>query len=219
MKNKKSLIIDFDILNHSLHTLLGINKYDEKITKGINKNDLINHSQNINKYILKTNSGIDLLSGMNLILDSKYKLSYKKIKSIIENLKEDYENIIFDTSSECFLDYTKQIIDISEDAIFISGANLLEVKKSEKLLKIYDEEWHINKSKINIVFNKCTNKSIDDEILKQIFRQYNILGKIQLNDYYDLIINKNMKQKSKLHKEIESIKKQIIKEKYNGIIQ
>ena len=205
-------------MNHSLHTLLGINKYDEKINKGIKKNDLINNSQNINKYIIKTNSNIDLLSGMNLILDSKYKLSYKRLKSIIENVKENYENIIFDTSSECFLDYTKEIINISEEAIFISGANLLEVKKSRKLLSIYEDEWNINKNKINIVFNKCTNKSVDDEILKDIFKQYNILGKIQLNDYYDLIINKNMSKKSKLHKEIENIKKQIIKEKYNGII-
>ena len=37
-----------------------------------------------------------------------------------------------------------------------------------------------------------------------------------LSEYYDLVINKNMKQKSKLRKEIEKIKKEIIKEKYNG---
>ena len=63
-----------------------------------------------------------------------------------------------------------------------------------------------------------SNMQLNDEILKDIFKQYNILGKIQLNDYYDLIINKNMSKKSKLHKEIENIKKQIITEKYNGII-
>ena len=33
MKNKKSIIIDFDVLNQSLHTLLGIKNYDEKIKK------------------------------------------------------------------------------------------------------------------------------------------------------------------------------------------
>lgn len=218
IKDKKSIIIDFDVLNHSLHTLLGVNKYEQKIKKGISKNDLINHNQDINNYILKTSSNIDLLSGMNLIFDSKYKLSYKKIKNIINKLKESYDFIIFDTSSECFLDYTKEIINICDQSIFISGANLLEVKKSEKLLEIYHNDWNINRQKINIVFNKCTNKSIDDEILREIFKKYNILGKIQLNDYYDLIINKNMSQKSKLHKEIELIKKQIIKERYSGIM-
>ena len=217
MKNKKSIIIDFDVLNQSLHTLLGIKNYDEKIKKGIKQNDLINHNQDFKKYIIKNNTKIDLLSGMNLILDSKYKLSNKKIRRINEQLKEDYDIIIFDTSSESFLDYTKEIINLSDQVIFISGANLLEIKKSEKLLEIYNKEWGINKNKINIIFNKCTNKSIDENILKEVFRKYNILGKIQLNDYYDLLINKNMTYKSKLHKEIENIKKQIIKEKYHGI--
>ena len=217
MKNKKSVIIDFDILNKSLHTLLGVKNYEEKIRKSISKNDLINNTQSFEKYIIKNNTKIDLLSGMNLILDSKYKLSYKKMKNIIEQLKEKYDVIIFDTSAESFLDYTREIINLSNQVIFISGANLLEVKKSEKLLEIYNKEWGIKKSKINIVFNKCTNKSIDETVLKEIFNKYNILGKIQLNDYYDLLINKKMTQKSKLQKEIEKIKKQIIKEKYYGV--
>ena len=154
---------------------------------------------------------------MNLILDSKYKLSNKKIRRINEQLKEDYDIIIFDTASENFLEYTREIINFSDQVIFISGANLLEIKKSKKMLEIYNKEWGINNNKINIIFNKCTNKSIDENILKEVFRKYNILGKIQLNDYYDLLINKNTTYKSKLHKEIENIKKQIIKEKYYGI--
>lgn len=216
MEEKKSIIIDFDVLNNSLHTLLGIKNYDEKIKKGISNNDLIYHVQDINKYIIKTNKKIDILSGMNLIFDSKYKLSYKKLKQIVEKLKEEYNYIIFDTSSECFLDYTKEIINISDETIFISGANLLEIKKSQKLLDIYTKDWEINRRKFNIVFNKCTNKSVDDEILKEIFGNYTILGKIELNDYYDLLVNKNMSQQTKLHKEINKIKKQIIKERYNG---
>ena len=132
MEEKKSIIIDFDVLNNSLHTLLGIKNYDEKIKKGISNNDLIYHVQDINKYIIKTNKKIDILSGMNLIFDSKYKLSYKKLKQIVEKLKEEYNYIIFDTSSECFLDYTKEIINISDETIFISGANLLEIKKITK---------------------------------------------------------------------------------------
>lgn len=216
MENKKTIIIDFDVLNNSLHTLLGIKNYNEKIKKGISNNDLIYHVQDINKYIIKTNKKIDILSGMNLIFDSKYKLSYKKLKQIVEKLKEEYNYIIFDTSSECFLDYTKEIINISDETIFISGANLLEIKKSQKLLDIYTKDWEINRRKFNIVFNKCTNKSVDDEILKEIFGNYTILGKIELNDYYDLLVNKNMSQQTKLHKEINKIKKQIIKERYNG---
>ena len=83
-------------------------------------------------------------------------------------------------------------------------------------MDIYTKDWEINRRKFNIVFNKCTNKSVDDEILKEIFGNYTILGKIELNDYYDLLVNKNMSQQTKLHKEINKIKKQIIKERYNG---
>lgn len=217
MQNKKSIIIDFDILNESLHTLLGIKNYKEKIKKKIKQNDLINHNQNYKDYIIKNNSKIDLLSAMNLIFDSKYKLSPKKIKTINDHLKKEYNIIIFDTSAESFLDYTREIINLSDQVIFISGANLLEIKKSKRLLEIYTQEWGVNKRKINIVFNKCTNKSIDESVLKEVFNKYNILGKIELNEYYDLLINKNMSQKSKLHKEIERIKKHIIKEKYYGV--
>lgn len=217
MEGKKSIIIDFDVLNESLHTLMGIKNYEEKIKRKIKNNDLIQNKNNLKKNILHTNLKIDLLPALNIILDPNYKLSYKKIKNVIEELKNNYDLIIIDTSSETFLDYTREIINLSNKSIFISGANLLEVRKSERLLEIYRKDWNIEKGKINIVFNKCTKKSLDDTILKEIFNNYDILGKIQLSDYYDLVINKNMTEENKLKKEIENIKKQIIKEKYYGV--
>ena len=163
------------------------------------------------------NIGIQKSTG-NLIgfVDSDDTIDVDMFEILVNNL-EKYDVIIFDTSPENFMDYTKELIFLSNKIIFISGANLLEVKKSEKLLEIYTKEWGVSKNKINIVFNRCTNKSIDTDILREIFNRYTILGKIQLNDYYDLIINKNMSQKSKIRKEIENIKKKIIKEKYYGI--
>lgn len=217
MEGKKSIIIDFDVLNESLHTLMGIKNYEEKIKRKIKNNDLIQNKNNLQKNILHTNLKIDLLPALNIILDPNYKLSYKKIKNVIEELKNNYDLIIIDTSSETFLDYTREIINLSNKSIFISGANLLEVRKSERLLEIYKKDWNIEKGKISIVFNKCTKKSLDDTILKEIFNNYDILGKIQLSDYYDLVINKNMTEENKLKKEIENIKKQIIKEKYYGV--
>ena len=217
MEGKKSIIIDFDVLNESLHTLMGIKNYEEKIKRKIKNNDLIQNKNNLQKNILHTNLKIDLLPALNIILDPNYKLSYKKIKNVIEELKNNYDLIIIDTSSETFLDYTREIINLSNKSIFISGANLLEVRKSERLLEIYRKDWNIEKGKISIVFNKCTKKSLDDTILKEIFNNYDILGKIQLSDYYDLVINKNMTEENKLKKEIENIKKQIIKEKYYGV--
>ena len=217
MESKKSIIIDFDILNNSLHTIMGVKNYEAKIKRKIKSNDLITNKNILNKSILHTNLKIDLLPAINVILDPNYKLSNKKMKNVIDELKNIYDLIIIDTSSDTFFDYTREMINCSNKAIFISGANILEVRKSERLLDIYNKDWNIENEKINIVFNKCTKKSLDDNLLKEIFNKYNILGKIQLSDYYDLVVNKNMTEQSTLQKEIENIKKQIIKEKYYGI--
>ena len=217
MESKKCLIIDFDVLNKSLHTMMGVKNYEEKIKRKIKNNDLVKNKDILPKFIIHTNLKIDLLPAMNIILDPNYKLSDKKMKNIIDELKQNYDLIIIDTSSETFLDYTKELVNCANKAIFISGANILEVRKSERLLEIYNQDWNIDNRKINIVFNKCTDKSLDDTILREIFNKYNILGKIQLSDYYDFVINKKMTEQSKLQKEIKDIKKQIIKEKYYGV--
>lgn len=186
----KILIIDFDILNNSLHTILGIKKYSQKIRNKIKNNNLLKEIK-IEELIIKINSKIDLVSGINLLFDSKYKISSEKVKNILSKLKEKYEIIIIDTSSECFFDYTKEIIKNSNLNIFILEANLLEIKKAKNLLNIYINNWKIPQESINILFNKYNENSIDLSILKKIFSEFNILGKLSFNPQYNLIINKN----------------------------
>lgn len=186
----KILIIDFDILNNSLHTILGIKKYSQKIRNKIKNNNLLKEIK-IEELIIKINSKIDLVSGINLLFDSKYKISSEKVKNILSKLKEKYEIIIIDTSSECFFDYTKEIIKNSNLTIFILEANLLEIKKAKNLLNIYINNWEIPQESINILFNKYNENSIDISILKKIFSEFNILGKLSFNPQYNLIINKN----------------------------
>lgn len=186
----KILIIDFDILNNSLHTILGIKKYSQKIRNKIKNKNLLKEIK-IEELIIKINSKIDLVSGINLLFDSKYKISSEKVKNILSKLKEKYEIIIIDTSSECFFDYTKELIKNSNLTIFILEANLLEIKKAKNLLNIYINNWEIPKESINILFNKYNENSIDISILKKIFSEFNILGKLSFNPQYNLIINKN----------------------------
>ena len=186
----KILIIDFDILNNSLHTILGIKKYSQKIRNKIKNNNLLKEIK-IEELIIKINSKIDLVSGINLLFDSKYKISSEKVKNILSKLKEKYEIIIIDTSSECFFDYTKEIIKNSNLNIFILEANLLEIKKAKNLLNIYINNWEIPQESINILFNKYNENSIDISILKKFFSGFNILGKLSFNPQYNLIINKN----------------------------
>ena len=174
---KKILIIDFDILNNNLHEILGIKKYSQKIRNKIKNNNLLKEIK-IQELIFKINYKIDLISGMNLLFDSKYKISNKKIKNILLKLKEEYDVIIIETSSECFFDYTKEIINNSELNFFILDANLLEIQKAKKLLNMYIEKWKINKEKINIIFNTYNINSTQISILKNTFNEFKILEKI-----------------------------------------
>lgn len=190
--SKKILIIDFDILNNSLHTILGVKKYPEKIKEELGNKNYIKDI-NIENLIIKINKKIDLISCINLIFDCGNKISMEKLKEIIKKLSMQYDYIIIDTTSECFFDYTKEILKISEKCIYLSEANLLEVSKSKRILEIYQNNWKIEKEKIDIIFNKYNKNSLNMNILKKLYCGYKILGKINLNINYNLLINKNIK--------------------------
>lgn len=179
-KNNKVLVIDFDVLNNSLHTILGVKKYPEKI-----KNNLIQNKNEkliIEDLIIKINKNIDLISGINLIFNSKNKITQDKLNNLIKNFSEKYNKIIIDTSSECFFDYTKEIMKISDECIFVTEPNLLEISKSKRFLEIYENQWEIDSKKIKILFNKITKRSIDYNILKKLYYGYEIIGNIKFNN-------------------------------------
>ena len=213
-KKQKILILDFDILNNSLHTILGVSQYSKKIKEKLDNNDLIKSEINIKDLIIKINKKVDLISGINLMFDSTYKISSEKIKYILDKLKEYYDVIIIDTSSECFFDYTKNIFNNCDLILFLLEANLLEIKKANNLLKIYNEQWNIEKEKIKIIINKYNENSIDSEIIKKIFSDYKILGKIKFNKKYNSLINKNFEEDiitKNIKKDYEKISEKIIK--------
>ena len=111
----------------------------------------------------------------------------------INQLKQIYNTIIIDTSSECFFDYTKNIIKNSNKNIFVTEANILEIKKARNLLDIYIHEWNIDKSKFNILFNKYNEEAISIYLLKKLFQEFNILGVLNYEKKYNKHIKKNMK--------------------------
>ena len=181
IRNKKILLIDFDIFNQSINTFFGKKRKTNK------------KENNVYKLIIKENKTIDLLCATEILFNEKYKIEKNKIKNTLEKLKEKYDLILIDTTSECFFDYTKEILEKSNLIVFLIEPNLSEMKKSRNLLDIYINKWKINREKINIVFNKQNSNSIDNSILKILFEDFNVLGKIKLNSRYNFLINNNLK--------------------------
>lgn len=201
-KKNKILIIDFDILNNSIHTIFGISKYNKKK----------NNKRIINDCIINVDNNISVLTGENII--KKYKKNINYIVKLLEILKEKYEYIIIDTSAECFFDINKTIINKSDINIFLLEANLLEITKATKLLEIYNKNWNIDERKIKIVINKYNKNAISMNIIKKLFSDYEIIGKLEMSNIYNSIINKNNKiifKNYKNNNEYKKINEKIIK--------
>lgn len=194
IKNKKILIIDFDIYNKSIDLIFGYNLQKEK-------------------NILKINNNIDLLSKVEMFfVENNYNnyIEKNKIKNILNKFSKKYDLIIIDNTSEYSCEYTKEILKNSDEIIFLTDANLIELNKTKKMLEKYINKWKIEKEKTNIVFNKINVNSINSKILKNLFSDFNILGKINFSDKYNLIINNNLKiVNKKINKEYLNIIKKL----------
>lgn len=191
IKHKKILIIDFDIYNKSLDLIFG---YNTKLQQ--------------EKAIIKINNNIDLLSKIEIFFKESY-IEKNKIKNILDSFSKKYDLIIIDNASEYSCEHTKEILKNSDSIIFLSDANLIELNKTKKLLEKYINKWKIEKERINVVFNKININSINNKILNNLFSDFNILGKINFSNKYNLIINNNLKiLNKKINKEyINIIKK------------
>lgn len=203
IKNKKVLLIDFDIINNSIHTLFGVKKYPININK---------EKIEIEDLIIKINNNINLICGLDLIYKKNKKITEEEIKNIFIKLNKIYDYIIVDTSSECFFDHTKFIIQNSDVSIFLIESNLIEIEKSKNLLEMYIKNWNIKKDKIKIIMNKQNKNSIYKKILKNIFIDFSIIGEIKYNENYNTLINKNFNNyyiNNKIKKEFLTVIKNI----------
>lgn len=177
--NLKTIIVDFDILNNSINNLFNISKYNRNI----------NFSSILEQHIVKINNNINIFTGIDELFNEKNKINFEKIKELLEKLKEKYDLILFDTSSETNLKYVKTLLVNIEKIIFLVEPNLIEIKKSKELLEVYINDWEIPQYKFNLVLNKVNINSIDDEIISNLFDKIKIIEKINLSKKYTVLAN------------------------------
>ena len=184
LKNKKVLIIDFDLINSQINDI-----YNKKFEYA--KIDELN----INNYIFNVHNNIDILIGLN-ILYYYNKLNLENFKTKINNIKEKYDYILIDTYSEYNFDKNKYILNMADEIFLLTGLNKLEINKTRKLINILIQEWQINNKKINIIYYKFNileyliNKKI---INKNIFENIKIIGKIKNEILFFYNIKNNYK--------------------------
>lgn len=194
-KGMKTLLVDFDIEQNQIRTILKIKKQPKYV-------------DHIKDMIINVDKNLDVLCHLDFLFPSKNEIDFFKIQEILNQLKEEYNLIIIDTSSRLENEYTKRIFYNSNEIIFLLEPNILGVKKSENMLEIFENDWKIDSSKIKIILNKANMYQISDDIIEEIFPNIKLLGKMKYMDSYNLMINKNI-DKKEIKKEYEKIYKKI----------
>ena len=108
------------------------------------------------------------------------------MKNIIEN-KNEYE------FKEIDLKNYLEILKIKNDAykiIFVLERRIDKIKLNKKIINELIIKNKINSEKINIIFNKINNYSVNKKISKNIYKKIKIIANIKLNNYPDYLMNK-----------------------------
>ncbi len=194
-RNIKTLLIDFDLEENQIRTLLKIKKQPQ-------------YAGNIKELIINVAKNFDVLCHLDCVFSKKDEMNYFEIQEIINQLKEEYDLILIDTSSKLENEYTKRIFYNSDKVIFLLEPNILGVKKSKNMLEVIENDWKIDNSKINMVLNKSNMYQISDAILQELFPEIELVGKMRYMDSYNLMINKSV-DKREIRREYEKIYRRI----------
>ncbi len=190
-KSKKNLVINFNEKNNDIFFIL-------------NKRNNKNNDENIIEKKENLSSKIDVIDGKIFVENEKFN------KEKFERFNANYDRIYIENYFENDSETEQEILKISDKIIFLSQTNLLEISKSKKILERYISRYLIEKEKIYILFNKYNKYSIDENLLKKIFFEFNSIGKIKFNNKYNLLLNGQVFMSiKKLRKEYFKIYKKI----------
>lgn len=164
---KKTLIIDYDTNKTGIKEIFELN---------ISPKEEIEIKDNL-KFIFFNN-----------MCDYNSKLLYEDIITYIKSVENIYDFIIIDTTTN--LNEKNVLLNISDLVIFLIEPNIFEMKKAKHIEEIILYDWNINIEKMKIVFNKVNKSSIYDEILKEIYCNFEILGSINYTEKLNIFINK-----------------------------
>lgn len=136
IKNKNVILINMDILDYE-------------------KEDIL-------KTALKDNIKIERAS--KILFHNNKTITKDELAKKINQYKKQYDYIIVNNSAECFFELNKSILNEADKILFVIEKNIKDIKISNNLLKIYENNWKVDTTKIDIVLNNIKNPK-DIEII------------------------------------------------------
>ena len=230
-KGCRILLVELNEENPSFYSIFGCKKSHKKTIKY--KKILKNKYKKINqKYIPKYVSK-KILENMIIKINKNINfISYNKLLNynFLDSIKDNYDYIITENYFRKNNFINKKIINNSEKNILIINPNLLGIKNAKKIIKKnklnnknnkkiieknklnknkYMKKEKENKNNLKLIINNFNKFSIDEEILKNIFSEYKIIGKIKYKNSINNLINQNFKNINykNLKKDFEKIEK------------
>lgn len=196
IKNKKNnLLKDKKIISIIGDKKSGKTIFTLLISKIINKKTLIISfikNKEINIMLgIKNNEREEFIK-----INNKIKLIKCNPESIIrKDLQKEFEqyDYIFIDTSQLERNNFKKIINISDKYILILEPNLIGINNTKKIIEEILNNEKINKNKIKIIINKNNCFSLNEKIIKYIFDNFKLIGKINQKNKYNFLINKNLK--------------------------
>lgn len=215
----KKIIVKNDLLkNKKIISIIGDKKSGKTIftlliSKIINKKILIISfikNKEINIILgIKNNEKEECIKINNKIKLIKCNPESITRKDLQKEFKE-YDYIFIDTS-QLEKNNLEKITKITDNYFLILEPNLIGINNSKKIIEeILNKN---NKNKIKIIINKNNYFSVNEKIIKYIFNNFKLIGKINQNNKYNFLINKNLKiidlkikkEYLKIIKEVESL--------------
>lgn len=179
IKNKKILILDFNFEKNNTEKIIG----RKKIKNNKIKNNKIIWKKNIEFIFFSKNNFQELICE-----------NAKKLEIFIKEQSMNYDYIFIDAGD---IKAKEQILKKSETIIVLVEANLLGISETQEILEKLVNTYNYQKDNIKVVFNKHNKESINPIFLKIMFSDFDIIGKIYYDNFYNKLINNNINFVSK----------------------
>lgn len=205
MKDKKILIIEINSKTQDIKILKNKQNNNEQ------KNSIENIYEKFYNKKKEDNEIIEIKKTLHLFSTNGEEKSEIEILKQIKMWKEKYDLILIDIEK-----YFTSLFEEIDKIIFLTEANILQIKKSKIYLEESIKNYKIEQEKINIVFNKTTKDAFSINILKSALKEYNLLGKVNNINNCNLLINHNMNQaylEKHIKMQYQKIGNQILKNK------